>query len=188
MIFFVWVIDTYLTRDSASRLFLVFLIILTILSLNGLIKENGYRRRNGWMYLSTLGFIMYTILVNASPRNTSLTPCFVFPSKGISMKTSFVIKCEDGGIVDPDLPLLYKVCHFIRPISVIGRPNNFGYLIWFDLFCIFALNFCAPCFYNKFTIGVKPKYTSHHFSDCFLDFFLLILWFRYVICVINSQS
>ena len=72
-----------------------------------LVKLNGY-----WSMspsdVKSGGFIMYTMIINSAPVNTSQHPCFVFPSHGISMETSFKIKCEDGGIVDPDIPLLYQ--------------------------------------------------------------------------------
>ena len=72
-----------------------------------LVKLNGYWSNSPADILAG-GFTLYTMKINSAPVNMSGKPCSVFPSKGIALQTEFQVKCDEGGFLDEDIPLLYQ--------------------------------------------------------------------------------
>ena len=137
--------ELYICQISCDQSSINFLHLIPDFSY--LVKLNGYWSLDS-SDVASGGFIMYTIFINSSPRNTSLTPCFVFPSRGVSMKTLFTVKCEDGGIVDPDLPLLYQWYYRTNRTmnwKSITYPSE-GWTFFVHEFCLSARNVSAVDF------------------------------------------
>ena len=76
------------------------------------------------------------------------------------MKTLFTVKCEDGGIVDPDLPLLYQWYYRTNRTmnwKSITYPSE-GWTFFVHEFCLSARNVSAVDFDN-FYFGVSHEKT-----------------------------